>query len=115
LTERKKTVIAITVAIFPIIITAFALVHNHPARPVRDLRSPSHELDRWIADVEDAQATVLKTASEHLGVLGIVGDTGFSAVAGRPRNGRQIVPRRRSGDIRRRLGSAAQATSMICG
>src|SRR4051812_23751803 len=58
----------------------------------------------WIAYVENAQLRILKTASEHLGVLEIVGDTRFLTVVGRTRNGRQIGPRGGSGNIRRGLG-----------
>src|SRR5262252_2789134 len=57
----------------------------------------------WIAYVENAQAGILSTASEHLGIVEIVSDTAFYTVVGRPRNGWQIGPRRGSGNIRRRL------------
>src|SRR5215831_4131010 len=58
----------------------------------------------WIAYVENAQASILSTAGKHLGILGIVSDACFYTVVGRPRTGRQIGPRRGSGDIRRRRG-----------
>src|ERR1700681_2945216 len=67
----------------------------------------------WIADVENAQLRILKTASEHLGILGIVSDTGFFTVVGRPRTGRQIGPRRGSGGIRRRLSEQCEAVRGI--
>src|SRR6516162_1368570 len=59
----------------------------------------------WIAYVENAQLRMLKTASEHLGILGIVSDACFLTVVGRPRNGWQIRPWRGSGEVRRRLGA----------
>src|SRR4051812_14653100 len=58
----------------------------------------------WIAYIENAQLRILKAASEHLGILSIVGDTCFLTVVGRPRNGRQISARGGSGNIRRRFG-----------
>src|SRR5215471_5281507 len=67
----------------------------------------------WIAYVENAQASILSTASEHLGIVGIVSDTGFYTVVGRPRNGRQIGPRRGSGNIRRRLRPQRRAIRRV--
>ncbi|TMH68845.1 MAG: hypothetical protein E6H51_16895 [Betaproteobacteria bacterium] len=52
-------------------------------------------------------------ASEHLGILGIVGDTCFLTVVGRPRNGRQIGPWRGSGNIRRRRGKQRRAIRRV--
>src|SRR5205823_14486673 len=69
-----------------------------PCLPVRDLFRMG-----WIANVENAQLRILKTASEHLRIFGIVSDTCFFAVVGRPRLGRQVCPGRGSGGIRRRL------------
>src|SRR5215471_8153698 len=67
----------------------------------------------WVAYVENAQAGILSTASEHLGIVGIVSDTAFYTVVGRPRNGRQIGPRRGSGGIRRRLGEQRRAIRRV--
>src|SRR5437879_12708058 len=67
----------------------------------------------WIAYVENAQPSILKTASKHLGIVGIVGDACFSTVVGRPRNGRQIGPWRGSGNIRRRLGKQRRAIRRV--
>src|SRR5215467_3182579 len=66
--------------------------------PVRDLLGMGK-----IANVENAQACVLKTASQHPRIVGIVSDTCFFTVVSRPRYGRQVRSGRRSGEIRRRL------------
>src|SRR5579864_8343729 len=67
----------------------------------------------WITYVENAQLRILKTASEHLRIVGIVRNTCFFTVVGRPRNGRQIGPRRGSGNIRRRLGEQRRAIRRV--
>src|SRR5213596_1909200 len=67
----------------------------------------------WIAYVENAQLRILKTASEHLRIVGIVRNTCFLTVVGRPRNGRQIGPWRGSGNVRWRLGEQLRAIRRI--
>src|SRR5205814_9007166 len=63
----------------------------------------------WIANVENAQLRILKTASEHLRIFGIISDTCFFAVVGRPRLGRQVRPGRGSGGIWRRVSEYPRA------
>src|SRR5215831_19746761 len=67
----------------------------------------------WNAYVENAQLRILKTASEHLRIVGIVRNTCFFTVVGRPRNGRQIGPRRGSGKVRWRLGEQRRAIRWV--